>query len=126
MFIVLNHEKKKRLLQASTFVIIYRITLILKKWWKEKLFLSLQSINIIYPNEDNMFVVRNHEEEEIIHASMFITIDEITLIPKNGGKKMFSYQTKASLPFIPISRMCLWCPIMKSKEIISCIHVCHN
>ena len=32
-----NHEKKKGLLHATMFVIIHRITLIPKKWWKEKI-----------------------------------------------------------------------------------------
>ena len=32
-----------------------------KKWWKEKLFLWNHSINIIYPNEWNEFMVTNHE-----------------------------------------------------------------
>ena len=27
------------------------------KWWKEKLFLQIQSINMMYPNEENMIVV---------------------------------------------------------------------
>ena len=33
---------------------------------KEKLFLASQSINVIYPNEDNMFMVPNYEKKEII------------------------------------------------------------
>ena len=41
---------------------------------------------------------------------------------KIGRKRSFSYETKASIPFIPNRRMCLWCPIMKRKEIITLIH----
>ena len=42
---------------------------------------------------------------------------------KNGRKKSFSYETKASIPFIPMRRMNLWCPIIKSKEITMWIWV---
>ena len=42
---------------------------------------------------------------------------------KNGGKRCFSYKNKASIPFIPIRRMCLWCRIMKWKEIMMWIRV---
>ena len=36
---------------------------------------------------------------------------------KNGNKRSFSYETKASISFIPMRRTCLWCPIMKWNEI---------
>ena len=42
---------------------------------------------------------------------------------KIGNKRSFSYETKASISLIPMRRMCLWCPIMKRKEIIMWIHV---
>ena len=42
---------------------------------------------------------------------------------KIGNKRSFSYETKASISLIPKRRMCLWCPIMKRKEIIMCIYV---
>ena len=35
-----------------------------------------------------------------------------------GNTRSFYYGTKASISFIPTRRMCLWCPIMKRKEII--------
>ena len=37
---------------------------------------------------------------------------------KIGNKGSFSYETKASISLIPKRRMCLWCPIMKRKEIV--------
>ena len=43
---------------------------------------------------------------------------------KKGKRRSFSYETKASIPFIPIRTMCLWCPILKRNEIIMWIHVC--
>ena len=45
---------------------------------------------------------------------------------KNGYKRSFSYESKASISFIPMKRMCLWCPIMKRKEIIMWIQVYPN
>ena len=56
--------------------------------------------------------------------SMFIPIEKRTLILKNGGKKSFSYKTKASISFIPIRKMSLHCPIIKKKQIIMRISVC--
>ena len=43
-----------------------------------------------------------------------------------GSKRSFSFETKASISLIPTRRMCLWCPIMKRKEIIMWIHVYPN
>ena len=45
---------------------------------------------------------------------------------KIGNMRSFSYETKASISLIPMRRMCLWCPIMKRKEIIMWIHVYPN
>ena len=45
---------------------------------------------------------------------------------KNGRKRCFSYDTKPSMSFIPMRAMCLWCPIMKWKEIIMQILIYPN
>ena len=45
---------------------------------------------------------------------------------KNGRTWSFSFETKAKKSFISISRMWLWCPIKKRKEIIMWIHVYLN
>ena len=45
---------------------------------------------------------------------------------KQGNRRSFSYDTKASISLIPMTRMCLWCPIMKRKEIVMWIHVYPN
>ena len=50
---------------------------------------------------------------------MFILIDKRTLILKNVGKRNFSYETKASVSFIRMSKMTLRGLIMKGKGIIS-------
>ena len=57
-----------------------------------------------------------------IHVSLNwrIKFDSI----KNGGKKSFSRETKASISCILMRRTCLWWPIVKEREIITSIHVC--
>ena len=45
---------------------------------------------------------------------------------KKANKRCFSYETKASILFIPMRRMCLWCPIMKWSKIAMWIHVYPN
>ena len=37
---------------------------------------------------------------------------------KIGKKRYFPYEGKASMSFILMRRMCLWCLTMKKKEII--------
>ena len=58
--------------------------------------------------------------------SIFVLIDGRTLIVKNGGKKSFYHETKASKSFIPTSRMSFWKPITKRNEIIIRVHVCRH
>ena len=45
---------------------------------------------------------------------------------KKGNKGSFSYETKASISFIPMRRMCLCVPIMKWNKITLWIHVYPN
>ena len=45
---------------------------------------------------------------------------------KNGGNSSFSYETKALISFIPMKRLCFWCPIMKWKEMMMQIRVYPN
>ena len=42
---------------------------------------------------------------------------------KNGKKRSSSYESKASISFIPKRRMNLWCPIIERKEITTWIQV---
>ena len=41
-------------------------------WWKEKFFFRNQSINIVYPNKENAFIVPNHEKEEDYYVNPFL------------------------------------------------------
>ena len=47
---------------------------------------------------------------------MFAAIDKRNSILKNGGKRSFFNKTKASMSFIPMSKMTIWYPIVKKKE----------
>ena len=49
---------------------------------------------------------------------------QTNLNSKNGWMKSFSYETKASMSFISMRRMSLWCPILKRKEITMWILLC--
>ena len=81
------------------FVIIDGITLIPSKEGRISFFLSSQSILVIYPNEENVFIMAHHEKKGFLRASMLVRTDEIILNLKNGGNKSFSYQAKTSIFF---------------------------
>ena len=100
------------------FILIDRRNLILKN--DGKLSFSYETKDLlIYPNEENEFMLSNHEKERrLLCESMFILIDRRTLILKSGGKRSFSYETKASMTFILMSGMSLWLPILKRNKII--------
>ena len=66
------------------------------------------------------------KKRRLLCEYVFIPIERWTLILKNGGKGSFSYETKASILFIPIRKMHLWCPVMKRKKIIARIRVYPN
>ena len=51
---------------------------------------------------------------------------KINFNSKNGRKRSFSYETKASISFIPTRRMNLWCPIIERNEIVTWIQVYAN
>ena len=48
----------------------------------------------IYPNEEKGFIIPNHEKNRLLPEFMFIPIDKLTLILKNGGKRSFLMELK--------------------------------
>ena len=66
------------------------------------------------------------KKRTLLYEFAFVLIGKQTLILKSGEKKSFYIETKASMSFIPTSRMSLWCPILKWKEIIMWIHAYPN
>ena len=58
--------------------------------WNEKLFLQIQSINIVYLNEENMIAVPITKRMEIIMSVQVCPFSQMTFDYKeNGGKKAF-------------------------------------
>ena len=88
-----------------------------KKWWEEKLFLRNQSIKVIYPNEENEFMVPNHEIKRDYYVNPCLCQLRKKFNSEKCWKESFSYVTKVSLSLIPMSKMSLWHPIMKRKKI---------
>ena len=74
-----------------------------------------QSLNIIYPNKENVFLVSNIEKEDY-YANPCLSYWKTNFKSKTGKNWCFSYETKASILFIPMRRICFWCRIMKRKE----------
>ena len=70
-------------------------------------------------------MVPNHEKKEdyYVHPCLSQLIDEL-LLQKTGATKSFPCKIEVSMSSIPMRRVCLWCLIMKRKEIIMCINVC--
>ena len=95
----------------KTLEIIMSIQVCLTSWMninykensgKKRLFLQIQSINIMYPNMVNMIVVPNNKKKvEIITSIQVCLISQMNFDYKeNGGKKSFSTKSKASIPRI--------------------------
>ena len=76
-----------------------------EKWWKEKLFSRLQSINIVYANEEKMIVALLPKRIEIIMSVQVCLNWQMDFdYEENGGKKGFSYKSKALISCIPMLR----------------------
>ena len=55
--------KRKEIIMRIHVCQVDKWTLILKKWWVEKLLVQNQSINVVYPNKENNFMIPNHENK---------------------------------------------------------------
>ena len=71
-------RKESKLLCESMFVSIDEQTLFLKMVERE-VFLCNQSINIIYTNKENVFMVPNHDNngDYYVNPCLFLFIDEL-------------------------------------------------
>ena len=65
-----------------------------------------------------MFTVPNHEKKGIIMLIHVCPNQKMYINSKNGRKRCFPYETKASISFIPMKTMCLWCPIKKKRGLL--------
>ena len=80
----------------------------------------------VYPSVENEFVVPNHLTNRDYYVNPCLSNWKTNINSKNGGKRYFSYETKAWLSFIPMRRTHLWCLIVKRKEFIMRNYVCRN
>ena len=81
-------------------------------------FLMKPKHQFIYPNEQNEFMVPNHSQKRDYYVNLHLSNKKMNFNSKTGKKRCFSYETKASISFISMMRMCLWCLIIKRKKII--------
>ena len=61
-------------------------------------------------------MVPNHEKKGDYYKNLCLSYYWMDFTSKeNSGKNNFLKKTKASMSFIPMRRMSLWCSIMKGK-----------
>ena len=102
---------------CSCYLITKRIDIIMRihvclLWWmnfnsienggKKKLFTRNQSVNVMYPNKDNVFMVPNHKKSGDYYKNPCWShlMKELLILRKMFKKKNFSFETKASIPYI--------------------------
>ena len=108
---------KRRLLRESMFITIDGRTLILKYPGKWSFFYKTKH-QFIYPNKEIEFMLPNHEKRGDYYVNPCYLKWKMNFNSKNSKKKSFSYETKASISFTLMMRICLWCPIIKEKRIL--------
>ena len=64
---------KKEIITWIRIYLIWQMNFDSKKWWDEKFFLWNQSINVINPNEENEFMVTNHEENRDYYLNPYLS-----------------------------------------------------
>ena len=92
-------------------------TLILKMVEREIFFLQNQSIYIIYPNEENMFMVPHHEKKRLLVNSCLSQLST-NFDSKKWWEVKFSLWNQSINSFILIRRMNLWCLIIKKRRLL--------
>ena len=59
----------------------------------------------------------NHEKKRLVCETVFVQIDKQNLTLKTDGKRSFSSESKATMPFIPMSRTSLWYQSQKERRL---------
>ena len=118
--------KERRLLRECTFILIGSRTLILKMVGSDFFLKWNQSINSFFPMRRMSLWCLIMKRKEIIMWIHAYPNWRMNFNSKNSWKWIFFYETKASMSFLIMSGMSLWCPFMKRKEIIMWIYVCPN
>ena len=98
-------------------------------WWmnfdsnenyrKKKAFFWNQNIDMVYSNKENVFIVPMTKKMKIIMRILVCPIWGMNFDSKeNGGRKRFSWQTKAWISFNPKRRKRLWWLITEKKRLL--------
>ena len=92
---------------------------------KIKAFFQKWSIETVYPNGKNMFILPNHKYYFDYHENLGYPICWKNIdLEEYYGNKSFSSKSKASKLCISMTRMCLLCTITIRMEIMLGIQVC--
>ena len=90
---------------------------------ERKAFLANQSINTVYPNEDNMIIVLITKRIEIVMSIQVCLISQKSFDYKeNGGKNLQIHNINI---MYPNKENMIVVPITKRMETITSIQVCH-
>ena len=101
--------KRMEIIMRPKFVSFLEWSFIRRKMVERKLFLQIRSINMVYPNVENLIVVPITKRIEIIKCIHVCLISRMNFdYTKNGWKKSFSCKSKASISCIPMWRQ--WLP----------------
>ena len=65
------------------------------------------NINIANPKNENVFMMPNDEKKGDYYKNLCLSKSMTYINSKNGRKRYFSYETKASISLIPTRRECL-------------------
>ena len=91
---------------------------------ERKLFLQIQSINIMYPNKDNKIIVAITKRIGIVMSIQVCLISQMNLdYEENGGEKAFLEIQSINIMYPNVENMII-VPITKRMEIIMSIQVC--
>ena len=91
---------------------------------ERKLFMQIQSINIVYPNVENMIAKPITKRMEIVMGIQVNLISWMNFDCKeNSGKKAFLANPSINIMYPNVENLTV-APITKTMEIIMCIHVC--
>ena len=97
-----------------------------KKWWKETYFYETKASMSFIPMRRMSLQCPIMKKWRLLCEPVFVLTGKLTLTLEKDRKRSFSYKTKASISFIPVTRISLWSLIMNRKEIIMWIHACPN
>ena len=106
MIVVQNNEKNGDYYEHPSLSHFIDEHYLQEKWWKERLFFKIQSINIIYPNVENVIIAPITKRIEIIMTIQVCFISHMNLkIRKMVERKAFLAKSKLSISCTPMWRI---------------------